>query len=122
MASEWLRQERPAEEIALVVEQVTSGRGDDGQIVYQTRLLARLAPREETTSNDETKVLVAQLTNVRKVAVFVARSLVEGGTKMPALRAMGPLAVSQALKAASVAREFVSSTDKELGGQGPSAG
>lgn len=121
MAGEFLRKERPKEEVAVLVDQVSGGFGPDGEEIFQTRIHASLAPREAQAAEKEVDVFVAEATNVRKVAVFVARSLSEGGP-VPALHAMGPAAVAQALKAAAIARGFVASDDPALGGRGAAAG
>jgi len=120
IAGDYLARERPDEELVVTVQQVSEGIGPAGEELVQTRLYARMEPAaaggpsaaQARKGQGELAVYVAQATNVGKVAAFVAKSLAEGG-KIPALKAVGPAAVAQALKALSLARGFVEADTKD---------
>eukprot|EP00929_Paragymnodinium_shiwhaense_P106017 TRINITY_DN71106_c1_g1_i4.p1 TRINITY_DN71106_c1_g1~~TRINITY_DN71106_c1_g1_i4.p1 ORF type:complete len:276 (+),score=81.54 TRINITY_DN71106_c1_g1_i4:215-1042(+) len=81
--------------------------------VYETTLHVTCAARPAVV--EEVPIYIAQETNIGKVASFVARTLQEQQDKqVPALRAMGADAASQAIKAAMIADTFLR---KEAGTQ-----
>jgi len=84
--------------------------GEDGQPVTRTLLTLKIMPAKHPDQSEILYMQVARDSNLRKVAAFVAKSMDEG--KPVAIRACGPQAVSQALKATMAVREFVENDTK----------
>jgi len=112
IAGDYLRRERPRQELAVTVERTSSGKDAEGLEMFRLRLNVRLEPKEEKEA-EEREVRVAQGTNIGHVASFLARALGES-RGVPAIRGMGAAATSQALKAAAIAQGYV---QRDLGGE-----
>jgi len=104
IAGEFMREERPSDDVGAAVTQHAVG--SDGTDV-EMRLLVACYPQASSRADSakEKDVLVAQATNVGKVASFLAKAMDEENWS-PVLHGMGHQAISQALKASVVARKY----------------
>eukprot|EP00927_Polykrikos_kofoidii_P044676 TRINITY_DN38579_c0_g1_i2.p1 TRINITY_DN38579_c0_g1~~TRINITY_DN38579_c0_g1_i2.p1 ORF type:complete len:198 (+),score=54.86 TRINITY_DN38579_c0_g1_i2:513-1106(+) len=113
VAGEYLREDRPGEELLISPERESRGAASDS--LFEMRLDVRCMAKVDVAVPEVT-VNVAQKTNVGNVASFVARALLEAEADQskkgfPAFRTMGGPAASQALKAALIAKGYLSQDD-----------
>mmetsp|Transcript_23274 Transcript_23274/g.43739 ORF Transcript_23274/g.43739 Transcript_23274/m.43739 type:complete len:239 (-) Transcript_23274:73-789(-) len=101
----WLGKEKPGEEVLIKADRQTQKKDSPDEYV-EMRLDAQLWLKDGKDGQEES-VPISAKTNTGNAAAFVAARLAEDPTVTPALRSVGALAASQAVKALVIARTYV---------------
>ncbi|CAE6960953.1 erg10 [Symbiodinium sp. CCMP2592] len=104
LSGHWLSKEKEDQELLFIAERHVQKQDQNEYI--EMRLVAELLPKSGKKAREEV-VPISQKTNVGQAAAFMASRLAEEPDVTLALRSVGAVAGSQAIKALVIARKYV---------------